>query len=142
MLKAEIKGIGIPDEGTPQGGILSPLQKILKSSAYLTMKISFSFDFFIALYWWASCVYLKFVLKYCHWEAIHQSSSFSTIDKCYYVVDVDIKGFFDNVNHGKLLKQMWSIGIQDKKVLNFICVIFLSTKDFEIICISYNEDFF
>ena len=41
-------------------------------------------------------------------------------DKCYYVVDVDIKGFFDNVNHGKLLKQMWSIGIQDKKVLSII----------------------
>ena len=41
-------------------------------------------------------------------------------DKCYYVVDVDIKGFFDNVNHGKLLKQMWTIGIQDKKVLSII----------------------
>ena len=41
-------------------------------------------------------------------------------DKCYYVVDVDIKGFFDNVNHGKLLKQLWAIGIQDKKVLSII----------------------
>ena len=38
----------------------------------------------------------------------------------YYVVDIDIKGFFDNVNHGKLLKQLWHIGIQDKKVL---CII-------------------
>lgn len=38
-------------------------------------------------------------------------------DKCYYVVDVDIKGFFDNVNHSKLLKQLWTIGIRDKKVL-------------------------
>ena len=35
----------------------------------------------------------------------------------YYVVDIDIKGFFDNVNHGKLLKQLRHIGIQDKKVL-------------------------
>lgn len=42
------------------------------------------------------------------------------IDKCYYVVDIDIKGFFDNVNHGKLLKQMWSLGIRDK---NLICII-------------------
>lgn len=25
MLKAPIQGIGIPDKGTPQGGILSPL---------------------------------------------------------------------------------------------------------------------
>lgn len=38
----------------------------------------------------------------------------------YYVVDIDIKGFFDNVNHGKLLKQMWTIGIRDKKLLSII----------------------
>lgn len=34
-----------------------------------------------------------------------------------YVVDIDIKGFFDNVNHGKLMKQLWSLGIQDKQLL-------------------------
>lgn len=34
-----------------------------------------------------------------------------------YVVDVDIKGFFDNVDHGKLLKQLWSLGIRDKHLL-------------------------
>lgn len=53
----------------------------------------------------------------------------NAIAKCYslinrqslhYVVDIDIKGFFDNVNHGKLLKQMWSLGIRDK---NLICII-------------------
>lgn len=38
----------------------------------------------------------------------------------YYVVDVDIKGFFDNVNHGKLLKQMWTLGIRDKKLLSIV----------------------
>ena len=38
----------------------------------------------------------------------------------HYVVDIDIKGFFDNVNHGKLLKQMWNLGIHDK---NLLCVI-------------------
>jgi len=38
----------------------------------------------------------------------------------YYVVDIDIKGFFDNVNHGKLLKQIWTMGIKDKKL---ICII-------------------
>lgn len=41
-------------------------------------------------------------------------------DHMYFVVDIDIKGFFDNVNHKKLLKQLWSIGIQDKKVLSII----------------------
>lgn len=44
----------------------------------------------------------------------------TNIDKCYFVVDVDIKGFFDNVNHGKLLKQLWTIGIHDKKLLSII----------------------
>ena len=34
----------------------------------------------------------------------------------FYVVDVDIKGFFDNISHGKLLKQMWAIGIRDKRL--------------------------
>lgn len=40
--------------------------------------------------------------------------------KLHYVVNVDIKGFFDNVDHGKLLKQLWTIGIQDK---NLLCII-------------------
>ena len=38
----------------------------------------------------------------------------------YFVVDIDIKGFFENVNHGKLLKQMWTMGIRDKKLLSII----------------------
>ena len=38
----------------------------------------------------------------------------------YYVVDIDIKGSFDNVNHEKLLKQMWTLGIRGKKLLSII----------------------
>lgn len=38
----------------------------------------------------------------------------------HFVVDIDIKGFFDNVNHTKLIKQMWHMGIRDKKL---ICII-------------------
>jgi group II intron reverse transcriptase/maturase len=38
----------------------------------------------------------------------------------HHVIDIDIQGFFDNVNHGKLLKQIWSMGIQDKRL---ICII-------------------
>lgn len=40
--------------------------------------------------------------------------------KLHYVVDIDIKGFFDNVNHTKLLKQMYDIGIKDKRVLRIV----------------------
>ncbi len=32
----------------------------------------------------------------------------------YYVVEFDIKGFFDNVNHQKLLHQIYSLGIHDE----------------------------
>ena len=37
-----------------------------------------------------------------------------------YVVDVDIKGFFDNVNHSKLIKQIWALGIHDKNLISII----------------------
>ncbi|MGG3523465.1 group II intron reverse transcriptase/maturase [Bacillus pseudomycoides] len=41
----------------------------------------------------------------------------------HYAVDIDIKGFFDNVNHTLLLKQLWNMGIKDKRVLKLIYLI-------------------
>ena len=38
----------------------------------------------------------------------------------HYVVDIDIKGFFDNVDHGKLLKQLWTLKIQDKTFISVL----------------------
>lgn len=35
----------------------------------------------------------------------------------HYVVEFDVKGFFDNVDHAKLICQLWSLGIRDKKLL-------------------------
>ena len=40
--------------------------------------------------------------------------------KLHYVVDIDIKGFFDNVNHSKLKKQIWSLGIRDKNLIKIL----------------------
>lgn len=37
-----------------------------------------------------------------------------------YVVEFDIKGFFDNVNHSKLIKQIWTMGIHDKTLIYII----------------------
>lgn len=37
-----------------------------------------------------------------------------------YVIEFDIKGFFDNVNHSKLIRQMWTLGIKDKHFLGKI----------------------
>jgi group II intron reverse transcriptase/maturase len=42
------------------------------------------------------------------------------IIKLHYVVDVDIKGFFDNIDHAKLIKQLWALGIKDKSLLKVI----------------------
>lgn len=56
-------------------------------------------------------------------------SQHHAIGRCYhliqrnnlhYVVDMDIKSFFDNVSHTKLMKQIWNLGIQDKQLL---CII-------------------
>lgn len=38
----------------------------------------------------------------------------------HYVVDIDIKSFFDTIDHGKLLKQMYTMGIRDKRVLSIV----------------------
>ncbi len=40
--------------------------------------------------------------------------------KMNYVVDIDIKGFFDEVNHTKLMRQIWTMGIRDKQLLVII----------------------
>ncbi|ENZ58161.1 group II intron reverse transcriptase/maturase, partial [Enterocloster clostridioformis] len=53
-------------------------------------------------------------------QAMAQAYKCIQIQHLYFVVDIDIKGFFDNVNHGKLLKQMWAMGIRDKKLLTII----------------------
>ena len=50
-------------------------------------------------------------------HAVARAMFLVNISKYRYVVDVDIKGFFDNVDHGKLLKQLWTLGIQDKRLL-------------------------
>lgn len=53
-------------------------------------------------------------------HALAQAYKYMQVDGLHYVVDIDIKGFFDNVNHGKLLKQIWTLGIQDKKLISII----------------------
>ncbi|MBF0724546.1 group II intron reverse transcriptase/maturase [Enterococcus gallinarum] len=50
-------------------------------------------------------------------HALSRCKRMAYTSKCHYVVDVDIKGFFDNVHHGKLIKQAYNIGIKDKRVL-------------------------
>lgn len=53
-------------------------------------------------------------------DAVARANFLTSRNDFQYVVDIDIKGFFNNVNHAKLLKQMWTLGIRDK---NLICII-------------------
>ena len=50
-------------------------------------------------------------------HAIAQCMRMIQIQNLHFVVDIDIEGFFDNVNHTKLRKQMWTMGIRDKALL-------------------------
>ncbi len=40
--------------------------------------------------------------------------------KCCWVVEGDIKGFFDNIDHNVMIKSLWNLGIRDKRVLSII----------------------
>ncbi|MEB2301132.1 group II intron reverse transcriptase/maturase [Lysinibacillus xylanilyticus] len=53
-------------------------------------------------------------------QAIVACGNRINFNQCQFVVDVDIKGFFDEVCHSKLMKQLWTLGIRDKKLLAII----------------------
>jgi len=53
-------------------------------------------------------------------HAISRAYFLAQRNNLHYVVDVDIKGFFDNINHGKLIKQLWTLGIRDKSLIAVI----------------------
>ena len=50
-------------------------------------------------------------------NALAQAEKHMQKSNLHIVIDIDIKSFFDNVNHGKLLRQIWAMGIHDKKLL-------------------------
>lgn len=53
-------------------------------------------------------------------HALARAYNLAQKNNLHYVVDIDIKGFFDNINHGKLLKQLWTLGIHDKSLIKVI----------------------
>ena len=53
-------------------------------------------------------------------HAISRAYFLAQQNNLHHVVDVDIKGFFDNINHGKLIKQLWTLGIRDKSLIAVI----------------------
>ncbi|MFV5170045.1 group II intron reverse transcriptase/maturase [Bacillus cereus] len=59
-------------------------------------------------------------------HALSRMVSLMNLGCQHYCVDIDIKGFFDNVSHGKLLKQLWTLGVRDKSLLSVISKILKS----------------
>ena len=51
-------------------------------------------------------------------EIIEQAREFKKSK--HFVVDIDITGFFDNIDHSKLIRQLWGLGIQDRKLIMII----------------------
>lgn len=53
-------------------------------------------------------------------NAMAEVSKHLQLSHLHYIIEFDIKGFFDNVNHSKLIRQMWTLGIRDKHLLGKI----------------------
>lgn len=53
-------------------------------------------------------------------NAIAQCYKMAQLQNLHFVVDVDIVGFFDNIDHSKLIRQLWGLGIQDRKLIMII----------------------
>jgi len=53
-------------------------------------------------------------------QAVAAAYRYMQCSHLHYVVEFDIKGFFDNVDHSKLIKQIWAMGIHDKGLIYVI----------------------
>ena len=51
---------------------------------------------------------------------IHRTYQLMQRMHLHYVIEFDIKGFFDNVDHSKLIRQIWAMGIHDKQLIYLI----------------------
>lgn len=50
-------------------------------------------------------------------HAISKTYNLLQLSHLHYVIEFDIKGFFDNVCHQKLIRQIWAMGIHDKHLI-------------------------
>lgn len=53
-------------------------------------------------------------------NAIAEKERLINLVKLHFVIEVDIKSFFDEVNHSKLIRQMWALGIRDAKLISVV----------------------
>lgn len=53
-------------------------------------------------------------------NALSRVVSLINLSKHYYCVKIDLTNLFKNINHSKLKKQLWSLGIKDKTLLSIL----------------------
>lgn len=53
-------------------------------------------------------------------HALARATEIIRLSQTYYCIEGDIKGYFDNINHNKLIETLYSMGIQDKRFLTII----------------------
>ena len=109
-----IKRVGIPKGNGKIRylGIKEPIDKIIEQSIYQILEPILTAKFHNNSN--------GFIKGRSQKRALAQFNNYIIKEKLYYCIDLDIKGFFDNVNHGKLLKQLWSCGVKDKNLLSLI----------------------
>ena len=59
-------------------------------------------------------------------NAIARTYNLMQLSHLHFIIEFDIKGFFDNVNHPKLIKQIWAMGIRDKALIYVLRQILLA----------------
>lgn len=50
-------------------------------------------------------------------NAIARTYNLMQLSHLHFIIEFDIKGFFDNVDHPKLIRQIWAMGIRDKSLI-------------------------
>lgn len=59
-------------------------------------------------------------------NAIARTYNLMQLSHLHFIIEFDIKGFFDNVNHSKLIRQIWAMGIRDKALIYVLRQILLA----------------
>lgn len=50
-------------------------------------------------------------------NAIARTYNLMQLSHLHFIIEFDIRGFFDNVDHPKLIRQIWAMGIRDKSLI-------------------------
>lgn len=111
----EIRRVYIPKAGKKELrplGIPTIIDRIIQQCLKIVIEPIFEAQFFKHSYGFRPMRDAK--------QAIERAVFVQNRTKCYWAVEGDIKGFFDNVNHTILIKQLRHMGLRDDRVLMII----------------------